>query len=141
VSVPRFSQGGREVGNVVWRIALPRTGTYYLWARARVASKGRGVFLVHLYQEKGRSSLYVRRWSIPRRDGWVWVPLDLNELGSGREPTPLHLPEGRVVLQLFAFSYDVRLDRLLITSDPHKKPSKQKQEGVDIQIGWTDRPG
>ena len=118
-SIPSW-QKGSDVGNVGWRLEVPKQGgTYYIWARVKTYGDHVGAFMVRVFQGRERQSLILQApWHMDAYNEWAIVPLVLGAGNVSPAPSELKLPPGAVTLQFFALKWGTQIDCLYATTDP-----------------------
>jgi hypothetical protein len=112
------ARGGSVVGGVRWRLDIPRSSNYHLWARVRTPSGNDDSFFVRAFNPNGET-VDASEWHTGVNEHWTWrrVVLDLSP-----EPTPLSLTKGLVDLELRVREDGAQLDALFLTTNPNASP-------------------
>jgi hypothetical protein len=103
-------------GGALFRVAIPRAGTYTLWGRTIARRDDQDSFWVRV--DRGR---WVRWNGIPRGRAWRWSAV--HDSDRARELAQFELGPGTHTIELAYREGGIRLDRLLLTNDPTYAPS------------------
>ena len=119
MSAPKGARGGSDLGAVTFRINLPTTNTYYIWARVLTPTPDDDSFYLRLYTTK---KIHIPRssWHMGQHKTWTWIPIKLEDAST---ITPFSLPQGLINLELRVREDGAKIDKLYITSNIQNTPS------------------
>ena len=106
---------------VTWRLKIPVTGTYYVWARIQADDPEHDSCYVQW--TPGAAGRARHDWHVTRGTKWHWDRIAFAKAG---EPARLDLSEGVAELTFSIREPDLRIDQLLITRDSAATPSESE---------------
>lgn len=112
------AKGGIRSARVIWKLMLPKEGTYYLWGRLKAPTPDDDSFFISV-SAPGSEPISRADWHTGVHLEWEWAPVALSR---SRSATPLRLPQGTVTLELKCREDGTAIDRLYITGDPDDQP-------------------
>ena len=134
--------GGSDTGSVTWRLSVPESGRYYVWAQVwpcpsgnmeQVWGKGElpltpidvgtNALLWRVYQHLEKPiTLGTSLISCKDTTQWQWVPLAANFPEPPTKPMLVRLPKGDVFLQLFSHTSGLKIRNLFVTNQANETP-------------------
>lgn len=118
------ASGGRYVtinDAVTWRLRIPVTGTYYVWARIQADDPQHDSCYVQWMP--GAAGRVRHDWHVIRGTEWHW---DRVTLARSREPAQFEWSEGVTELTFTIREPDLRIDQLFITRDSEATPPESE---------------
>jgi hypothetical protein len=106
---------------VTWRLRIPVTGAYYVWARIQADDPEHDSCYVQW--APGAAGRARHDWHVTRGRQWHW---DRMAFAKASEPAQLDLSEGVVELTFSVREPDLRIDQLFITKDSAATPSESE---------------
>jgi beta-lactamase regulating signal transducer with metallopeptidase domain len=111
---PRQGQSSGRAATASYRFVLDSPGEYVVWARLRRAGENSAILATSINGEAPEL------WDLDihpgaMAGGWTWVPIVGGNSDTGSDPVPL--TDGEHTLQVSTTTGQIRLDRILLTSD------------------------
>lgn len=116
LAIPKLPAGEKVAEDeVTYKVNIPQTGVYYLWARCYWSTGCGNSFF---YKVEGNKYAYVLGGDATY-DSLHWISLS----DDGGRPRPLRLEKGTVTFTLGAKESGARVDQFLLTTDAKKQPA------------------
>ena len=112
------AKGGIRSARVIWKLMLPKEGTYYLWGRVKAPTPDDDSFFVSV-SAQGAEPVAKTDWHTGVHTEWEWTPITFDR---SRSAAPIRLPKGQATLELRCREDGTAVDRLYITSNPDGQP-------------------